>query len=485
MKSKKIIGLLCGILALQLTGTAYAADNVLYGDADGSGALSANDAAVILNAVLQGTDASEEDIINNYDVDFSGIITSNDGANVLYKVLNNAYTLPVEVEMNREIQPESCILSQWNGDRDIFEGNYDVDSRGTIYDIRSKGELDAFLGENPEINRDAFLERIYSEFGRNFLANRNLIIAIAPAYAIEYEYEVRDVSVSEGALCISMDSTVDIQSTVIDSRLVLVTPGKNQEYGAVRFTVDNYNRNVDTGERTYQDTEVWELNDSELSRLEITDTGWAYPNVAYWSLGDYPENSEQNYLVTLYKNGSRVGEYPLNLTPEEAGAVSSGTARTGAHIDFTDVIGEDVTGEYTFSVKALGDGVTTADSEVVMNDVPYIYSSDLPGVAVSADNTIQLKLMNIALPYQWKYSLDNDNIRLTSRAVDFEYNTDYDFTQSMPGSGSCERYNFEAVKPGEVTIRFDYCSVTDESVVEDSKTVTLRVNEDLSVDIIS
>lgn len=231
----------------------------LYGDADGNGILSANDAAVILNAVIMGAEASEEDIINNYDVDFSGILTANDASTLLYKVLNNGYTMPVEVEMNREIEPDSCVISLWE-DRSIINNHFSMNEDSSIFEINSKADLDTFIDKLPQVNREAFLERIYSEFGVNALANQNIIVACTISPDPYSTYDVKDISVSDGALCITMDDIFPgLQQPVEDSRMIVVSVGKNTEYDSVKFIVNNYHGISDTEEVVFDNTEVWEL----------------------------------------------------------------------------------------------------------------------------------------------------------------------------------------------------------------------------------
>jgi pectate lyase len=75
-----------------------------YGDASGDGSLTANDAAVILQKVLDSKFVMgiEEKVTDEatvktiVDVDGNGTITSNDAAVVLQKVLDNSYTMPCE-----------------------------------------------------------------------------------------------------------------------------------------------------------------------------------------------------------------------------------------------------------------------------------------------------------------------------------------------------------------------------------------------------
>lgn len=231
-----------------------------------------------------------------------------------------------------------------------------------------------------------------------------------------------------------------------------------------------------------------EQHKNTLSKLELSKSGWAYPNVVYWSLANYPQNTKQDYVVTLYKNGQIVDTVKHTIPVKETEDVMWDHTQKIAHIDFTDIIKEDITGSYTFSVQAIGDDNTTADSDVMKNDVPYIYndgSDNNPSVAVSSDNTIQLKLFNSAVPFEWKYSLDNDIIKLKSNAVNAIYHAYYDEEPSRPGNIVCERYNFEPVTPGEVTISFGFYDIFDEKAdVLESKTVKLKVNDDLSVSII-
>ncbi|MCC8098325.1 MAG: hypothetical protein LIO44_07235 [Eubacterium sp.] len=74
------------------------------GDADSSGALTANDAAVILAKVLNGdfTMAVERDnsdgidYVYKVDADGDGVLTANDAAMILRRVLDSAYVLPGE-----------------------------------------------------------------------------------------------------------------------------------------------------------------------------------------------------------------------------------------------------------------------------------------------------------------------------------------------------------------------------------------------------
>jgi Ca2+-binding EF-hand superfamily protein len=72
--------------------TAY-----LWGDTDGDGYLTANDAAKILSYVLSSRSVNLTEVAIKYsDVDKDGKLTANDASEVLQKVLNPSYKLTVE-----------------------------------------------------------------------------------------------------------------------------------------------------------------------------------------------------------------------------------------------------------------------------------------------------------------------------------------------------------------------------------------------------
>ena len=108
--------------------------------------------------------------------------------------------------MNKEIEPKSCVISRWE-DSDIIDGHFGYGSGARAFEAKSKNDLDTFAMENPEINKDTFLERIYDEFGRNVFANQNLIIACSVLPDVQNTYDIKDILVSDGALSITMNNT--------------------------------------------------------------------------------------------------------------------------------------------------------------------------------------------------------------------------------------------------------------------------------------
>jgi hypothetical protein len=77
---------------------------ILYGDADNNGLLTANDASVVLQKVLNDDfelpiQTATDNYMNYIDVDGNKILTANDAASILQKVLNLDYKFPVESDV--------------------------------------------------------------------------------------------------------------------------------------------------------------------------------------------------------------------------------------------------------------------------------------------------------------------------------------------------------------------------------------------------
>lgn len=260
---KKTLALLLSLTLLQFSSSVYAAD-VVYGDANGDGLITADDASVILEAArtgeMPGGDMTDAEKIAAFDLDFSGTLTANDATLVLYKTLNPGYELPVEAEMNREIQPGSLIISRMNGDSEIFNGmDFELNQSRKIYEITSKAELDGFIEAHPAINGESLKERINGQYGKNWFANQKLVIACAMAGNLQDEYTVKDIVLSEGALEIHMDSvTPEMSSPLLDSRLIIINVDRDLSYDSIKFYVDYYNTLYPSGLEIPSSSEVWE-----------------------------------------------------------------------------------------------------------------------------------------------------------------------------------------------------------------------------------
>ena len=79
--------------------------NGIYGDADADNILSANDASIVLQKVLDrnfkmNIEEKTKDYMNYIDVDKNNILTAFDAATILKKVLNKTFLMPIESDKN-------------------------------------------------------------------------------------------------------------------------------------------------------------------------------------------------------------------------------------------------------------------------------------------------------------------------------------------------------------------------------------------------
>ncbi|MEE1504607.1 MAG: dockerin type I repeat-containing protein [Acutalibacteraceae bacterium] len=78
-----IVSLLCSIMSLGFTATAYYEESILYGDVDDDGALTTEDARLALRMASGGVFPENEDQLERTDVNFDGAITLFDARQIL------------------------------------------------------------------------------------------------------------------------------------------------------------------------------------------------------------------------------------------------------------------------------------------------------------------------------------------------------------------------------------------------------------------
>lgn len=114
---KKLISALICLLSMLVVFSSNACA-AIYGDVDNSGELTANDAACLLNKVLNNSYIlSIENEVENYmsiaDVSNDRALSSDDSAMILQKVLNSSYQLPCEnkgIETSTETTTENSFI---------------------------------------------------------------------------------------------------------------------------------------------------------------------------------------------------------------------------------------------------------------------------------------------------------------------------------------------------------------------------------------
>ncbi|MCD7777277.1 MAG: hypothetical protein LUH47_02080 [Clostridiales bacterium] len=93
------------------------AEDVVYGDADNNGVLTANDSALMLYKLLNDDyvlpgENSGNDYIEITDVDNDGVLTANDCALVLRKVLNSGFVFPREEETENPAEETTEVTTE-------------------------------------------------------------------------------------------------------------------------------------------------------------------------------------------------------------------------------------------------------------------------------------------------------------------------------------------------------------------------------------
>lgn len=93
---KKTMALFIGFTAVMLS--AFSAWGALWGDANGDEKISSDDAAYVLQRVLDDSYSMSAERAAYCDVDLSGTLTSNDAAEILRKTRDGSYMMPCEVK---------------------------------------------------------------------------------------------------------------------------------------------------------------------------------------------------------------------------------------------------------------------------------------------------------------------------------------------------------------------------------------------------
>lgn len=479
---KKRIAFLLSVLMLS-NAVSVMAGEVVYGDADGNGELTAADAISVLQKVLNGsykTDIEDktEYYVSALDVDCDGELTAADSAVVLQKVLNKSYYMPVEITYEPEVLYN--IENAYFNMIDIGYSGFDLENnfKGKIIDSRT--ELIDFYNEYIDSKHLTLIEymSIFSDYDDSFFDDNILILSL-------------DL-ISYSAKCTAAEVTVSGTAVSVKTNEELYYPAPDTHKYCLQFVeihnvnaIDDVQWTIEKFDELENDTKTYYVDFTE-NKLEMGAIGWTYPNIVYWYLVDYPDKyQEQNYIVEVYKNEDLYEILDVKIEEQSEWTVNFPVK---AHIDLSYIMTEYPHAEYTFRVKAVGDGVECSDS--YFSEMSSIYINDKyalnesVNVSVSENNTIQLKIMNYAYPYEWSYSIDNDIIRVMSSETIENYYEGFDTDILIAGNSSCDIVTLVPVAEGTVNIEFVYASVFDKTDVQNTITFTLVVNENLNLEII-
>ena len=198
---------------------------------------------------------------------------------------------------------------------------------------------------------------------------------------------------------------------------------------------------------------------------------WAPDNCAGWALNYRAQSYDQVFVINLYKNGDFVKQYRVSV--EKTDYILKDEPH--GYVDFSDIIEQDKTAEYTFDIQALGDGKEAVDSDVFKMDAPYLYHGydDRNTVAASASGLVQVTNMNSAIPYKWTYEYDGEYLTPVSQGPIIH-------GYGMAGGSSGVYTNYRPVKSGDTEIRM---SMVYNGLYVKSRLFKLHIDDMLNVSV--
>lgn len=441
-----------------------------FGDADEDGDIDAADAAMVLQKALKSTFEVPAGF-DYIDVDIDNKITAADSAAILQKTLKSTYEMPVEKMQRILADTERVYTNEKDNTKylvyDIGEGGFDeeFDGHGCVVegyqDLKEK--VDKFLPgySNMLEKTNGFFNEKYDE---EFFKNNFLVMSATMYNDMAPEFAPSDVTVSGDSLAIvSKENLNNGSGKKYFVRLVEVN--KSLKKDKVNWIVED---TTASGSTINTNIIFPEQGDN---KLVINKTGWAYPNHIYWELANYPEDQDEKYVVDIYKNGELFKTINCNLPAKNSTNDYPKDIRKS--LDISDIIASDTAVEYSFGVKALGDGVNTFDSDYVY-DSKHIYVPDTResgkqySVTVSDKGTVQVKTFNIALPTRWIHN-PGEGLELVS-AYEYDdtcyYDENFDRTEGIPGGENCKIYNYKTSGAGTFTIEFVQEKIDDGTVLQ-------------------
>lgn len=234
-----------------------AASDILYGDADGDGILTASDSAYILQKTIDNSyKVSIEDKYDYFesilDVDRDGILTANDSAMVLQKVADQSYYMPVN---NRNILSPINNINGENFTYSIF-GTYKVfddkdNGKGVI--IHSREELKDFYNQYINFNYIPFAEYMskFDNYDSSFFENNILVLSLDLSMYSSQNTGV-DVVLSGGSVEITTKETTYYPApTMYVYRIQIMELSNEADKKDISWRMEKYDELYDKTEVTY------------------------------------------------------------------------------------------------------------------------------------------------------------------------------------------------------------------------------------------
>ena len=246
-------GLTVTVMAISAIVNVYGGD-ILYGDADSDGVLTASDASKVMQYVLNRNSVNmSEEQLKCAKVSGNNILTANDAALIMQKVLNSSYILPAEktsdteettennTEATNETTTESSTESTTTDENIISVGG------NRFYIGQNAGEITA--PQRTDTNCGGYDWYIYNSDYRNYVQAAVKNGKVAAIYVIADRFSYRDISygnVIEGTTGEALLYS-DVNESVIGYYDIY---NGNKLYG-IMIKSNSYSESYDWNESTY------------------------------------------------------------------------------------------------------------------------------------------------------------------------------------------------------------------------------------------
>lgn len=201
----------------------YIAD---MGDADASGSITANDAALVLaKAINSGLDTDVCDFEKVYDVNGDNVITAADCSYIIERTLDLDRIFPAE--NNKTLTFADKTWKRGASDDSILKYNSGMQSEITV--IKSRAELENYYDTHSDaINKDGLDNALADFAGENVFDESMLVMIYYPQGCLYTESVVKDVSVVNGKLTVTMEIYMpEVMCELIDFAITVVKVDKD------------------------------------------------------------------------------------------------------------------------------------------------------------------------------------------------------------------------------------------------------------------
>lgn len=315
LNRKILAGLTTMVMVISASGNAYGGD-ILYGDTDSDGVLTASDASKVMQYVLNrnSVDMSEEQFKCAM-VSGNDVLSANDAAQIMQKVLNSSYLFPVEKTNNTEETTEvSTEVTNETTTEVITESS--TESTTTEDNILSVGSNIFYIGQNTsdmavpqrvDINCGGYDRYIYNSDYTNYVQAAVKNGMVEAIYIISDEFSYRDISHGDTVLGTTGDSVLYSGENESVIGYYDIYNG-NKLYG-IMIKSNGFHENYKWNENTYSMicSQVFDITNAIRVQNDIKPLTWS--DIAAKTARLHCDDMlNTGYFSHINDNGQRVGE---------------------------------------------------------------------------------------------------------------------------------------------------------------------------------